>query len=144
MPFTARLASVGVFLLALAPWCQPAPVEAGQVRFQVPSPQAPSGPAGELSVIRSYHRRLTFTQDIQRIAVGNTEVLSAELLTSRELLVLGRETGRTTLIVWFVNGASLDCIFSVQRDLSVLERAGQRVTVRRVLRGNVRDDSIDT
>ena len=127
MAFTARLASVGVFLLALAAWCLPAPVAAGQVRFQVPSPQAPSGPAGELSVIRSYHRRLTFTQDIQRIAVGNTDILSAELLTSRELLVLGRETGRTTLIVWFVNGASLDYIFSVQRDLSVLERALERV-----------------
>ena len=83
--------------------------------------------AGELSVIRSYHRRLTFTQDIQRIAIGNTDILSAELLTSRELLVLGRETGRTTLIVWFTNGASLDYIFSVQRDLSVLERALERV-----------------
>jgi pilus assembly protein CpaC len=127
MAFTARLASVGVFLLGLAAWCQLAPVEAGQVRFQVPSPQASGGPAGELSVIRSYHRRLTFTQDIQRIAVGNTDILSAELLTSRELLVLGRETGRTTLIVWFDNGASLDYIFSVQRDLSVLERALERV-----------------
>jgi len=126
MAFTARLASVG-FLLALAAWLQPAPVEAGQERFQVPSPQAPNGPTGELSVIRSYHRRLTFTQDIQRIAIGNTDILSAELLTSRELLVLGRETGRTTLIVWFTNGASLDYIFSVQRDLSVLERALERV-----------------
>jgi Flp pilus assembly secretin CpaC len=120
------LASVG-FLLALAAWLQPAPVEAGQERFQVPAPQAPNGPVGELSVIRSYHRRLTFTQDIQRIAIGNTDILSAELLTSRELLVLGRETGRTTLIVWFANGASLDYIFSVQRDLSVLERALERV-----------------
>jgi len=126
MASTARLASVG-FLLALAAWLQPAPVEAGQERFQVPTPQAPNGPAGELSVIRSYHRRLTFTQDIQRIAIGNTDILSAELLTSRELLVLGRETGRTTLIVWFANGASLDYIFSVQRDLSVLERALERV-----------------
>ena len=126
MAFTARLASVG-FLLALAAWFQPTPVEAGQERFQVPSPQAPNGPTGELSVIRSYHRRLTFTQDIQRIAIGNTDILSAELLTSRELLVLGRETGRTTLIVWFTNGASLDYIFSVQRDLSVLERALERV-----------------
>ena len=126
MASTARLASVG-FLLALAAWLQPAPVEAGQERFQVPAPQAPNGPAGELSVIRSYHRRLAFTQDIQRIAIGNTDILSAELLTSRELLVLGRETGRTTLIVWFANGASLDYIFSVQRDLSVLERALERV-----------------
>jgi len=121
------MVSVGVFLLALAAWLEPAPVDAGQVRFQVPSPLAPAGPAGELSVIRSYHRRLTFTQDIRRIAIGNTDILSAELLTSREVLVLGRETGRTTLIVWFANGASLDYIFTVQRDLSVLERALERV-----------------
>src|SRR5882672_12205835 len=80
--------------------------------------------AGGLTVIiKSQHRRLPFAQDIARIAVGDTEILSAELITSREVLVLGRETGRTTLIVWFANGASREYLFSVERDLSVLERA---------------------
>ena len=74
-------------------------------------------------VIKSQYRRLTFPQDIQRIAVGDTEILSAEVISSRELLVLGRETGRTTLIVWFANGSSREYRFSVQQDLSVLERA---------------------
>jgi pilus assembly protein CpaC len=74
-------------------------------------------------VIKSQHKRLPFTQDIQRIAVGDTEILSAELITSREVLVLGRETGRTTLIVWFANGTSREYLFAVERDLSVLERA---------------------
>ena len=37
--------------------------------------------------------------------------------------MLGRETGRTTLIVWFANGSSREFAFAVQRDLSVLERA---------------------
>src|SRR2546426_5096119 len=74
-------------------------------------------------VIRSQYRRLSFTQDIQRIAVADTGILTAELITSRELLVLGRETGRTTLIVWFTNGSSREYLFAVQRDLSVLERA---------------------
>ena len=74
-------------------------------------------------VIRSQYRRLPFTQDIQRIAVADTGILTAELITSRELLVLGRETGRTTLIVWFTNGSSREFAFAVQRDLSVLERA---------------------
>src|SRR5262249_42816777 len=78
-------------------------------------------------VIRSQHRRLPFVQDIQRIAVGDTEILSAELIPSREVLVLGRETGRTTLIVWFANGTSREYLFSVQRDLSLLERALKRV-----------------
>ncbi|NOT25870.1 MAG: hypothetical protein HOP16_07170 [Acidobacteria bacterium] len=127
MALKARLASLGVCALALGAWLPAAPAEARQARIQVPPAQAPVGPATELSVIRSYHRRLTFTQDIQRVAIGNTDILSAELLTSRELLVLGRETGRTTLIVWFANGASLDYIFAVQRDLSVLERALEQV-----------------
>ena len=35
-------------------------------------------------------------RDIQRLAVGDTEIVSAEILTSREILVLGRATGRTT------------------------------------------------
>ena len=61
--------------------------------------------------------RIPFTQDIQRIAVGDSEILSAELITSREVLVLGRETGRTTVIVWFANGASREFRFAVQRDL---------------------------
>ncbi len=74
-------------------------------------------------VIRSQYRRLPVTQDIQRLAVADTEILTAELITSREVLVLGRETGRTTLIVWFADGSSREFAFAVQRDLSVLERA---------------------
>ena len=74
-------------------------------------------------VIRSQYRRLAFPQEIQRIAVGDTEILSAEVISSRELLLLGRETGRTTLIVWFTNGSSREYRLSVQQDLSVLERA---------------------
>src|SRR5712691_7395632 len=68
--------------------------------------------SGLTVVIKSQHRRLTFTQDIQRVAVGDTDILSAELITSREVLALGRETGRTTLVVWFVNGSSREYLFS--------------------------------
>src|SRR5207249_1622459 len=95
------------------------------VGYAEPFSQAPAlQVAGELAVvIKSQHRRMPFAQDIQRIAVGDTEILSAELITSREVLVLGRETGRTTLIVWFANGSSREYLFSVERDLSLLERA---------------------
>jgi Flp pilus assembly secretin CpaC len=78
---------------------------------------------GQNVIIKSQYRRLIFPQDIQRIAVGDTEILSAEVISSRELLLLGRETGRTSLIVWFANGLSTEYRFSVERDLSVLERA---------------------
>ena len=86
-------------------------------------------PAGAMNVlIKSQYRRLTFPLEIQRIAVGDTEILSAEVISSRELLLLGRDTGRTTLIVWFVNGSSSEYRFSVERDLSLLERALQSVS----------------
>jgi pilus assembly protein CpaC len=89
-----------------------------------PVAQAPEAP---VVVIISQYRRLPFTQDIRRIAVADPEILSAELITSRELLVLGRQTGRTTVIVWFANGLSREFAIAVQRDLSVLERALKRV-----------------
>ena len=90
---------------------------------QVPAQQANAQAATQVTVIRSQHRRLTFTQDIARLAVGDTEILSAEIITSREVLTLGRQSGQTTLIVWFANGTSREYVFSVQRDLSVLQRA---------------------
>lgn len=89
--------------------------------------QLAAAPDAPLVVIRSQYRRLPFPQDIQRIAVADTEILTAELITSREVLVLGRQTGRTTLIVWFGDGSSREFAFAVQRDLSLLERALARV-----------------
>ena len=90
---------------------------------QVAAVQAGVQPAAVNVLIKSQYRRLTFPQDIQRVAVGDTEIVSAEVISSRELLLLGRETGRTTLIVWFANGLSSEYRFSVERDLSLLERA---------------------
>jgi hypothetical protein len=90
---------------------------------QVPAALNAQAPATVNVLIKSQYRRLTFNQEIQRIAVGDTEILSAEVISSRELLLLGRETGRTTLIVWFTNGTSNEYRFSVERDLSLLDRA---------------------
>jgi Flp pilus assembly secretin CpaC len=78
-------------------------------------------------IVKSQHRRLPFVEDIKRLAVGDTDIVSAEIINSREILVLGRETGRTTLIVWFADGTSREFLIAVQRDLSVLERALKRV-----------------
>src|SRR6185295_16753520 len=90
---------------------------------QVPTALNPQAPAPVNVLIKSQYRRLMFLQEIQRIAVGDTEILSAEVISSRELLLLGRETGRTTMIVWFTNGTSNEYRFSVERDLSLLQRA---------------------
>ena len=103
---------------------QLAPDVASARQLAPPALQPPEPP---IVVITSQYRRLPFVQDIQRIAVADPEILSAELITSRELLVLGRQTGHTTVIVWFANGSSREFRFAVQRDLSVLERALKRV-----------------
>ncbi len=118
-----RAASLTVLALAVASSSGRATAFAAPLQAPLRRPPNTQRADGGLSVIiKSQHRRLPFPQDIQRIAVGDSEILSAELITSREVLVLGKGTGRTTLIVWFTNGSSREYLFSVERDLSVLER----------------------
>ncbi|MGQ0736790.1 MAG: pilus assembly protein N-terminal domain-containing protein [Acidobacteriota bacterium] len=116
-----RRATGFVALTLLASVVAGAAPAAGPAGLQITQPSAQ--PDRVTVVIRSQHRRLTFQDNIRRIAVADTEILSAELITSREVLVLGRETGRTTLLVWFEDGTFEERVFSVARDLSVLERA---------------------
>lgn len=84
-------------------------------------------PATSLTIVKSQYVRLPFTRDVQRIAVGDQEIAAVEIVTNRELLVLGRETGRTSLIVWFSDGSLTEHTLTVQRDLSILQAALQRV-----------------
>jgi Flp pilus assembly secretin CpaC len=116
-----------VVLFVMATFAPFGHASAGPQAVQTPQTQVQPGTGELLVVVKSQHRRLSFPQDIQRIAVGDTDILSAEVITSREVLVLGRETGRTTLIVWFLSGAWREYLFSVQRDLSVLEAALKRI-----------------
>ena len=52
------------------------------------------------SLIQWTHSRLVFDREIERVAVGQTKTLEVEVLGGRELLLLAKEVGRTTLIVW--------------------------------------------
>jgi Flp pilus assembly secretin CpaC len=76
-----------------------------------------------LTIVKSHHRRLTMKEDIARMAVGDSEIVSAELVTNRELLLLGVESGRTTLLIWFKSGQLREYLLIVERDLSVLHAA---------------------
>src|SRR5262245_23007746 len=76
-----------------------------------------------LAVIRSQYRRLSFPVDIRRIAVAETSIVTAELVTNREVLLAGRQTGRTTMVIWFANGQVREFPVAVQADLTVVERA---------------------
>ena len=80
--------------LTVALWALVALLGSGAATAQ---PVRDGGSADTVSIVRSQHRRITFTRDITRIAVGDTDIASAELLTSREVLTLGRQTGTTSL-----------------------------------------------
>jgi Flp pilus assembly secretin CpaC len=73
------------------------------------------------SVTLGMHSRLELGNEIQRVSVGNPQVLEIEVLSSRELLALGKSVGRTNLLVWYKNGATDDFRWTVQRDLSLLQ-----------------------
>jgi len=88
----------------------------------VVAPAAGQTPPG-VEVVRSQHVRLSFPRDIQRVAVGDEDIATVDVITSREVLVLGKETGRTTLITWFVGGGLSERVIVVSRDLSVLQSA---------------------
>lgn len=79
------------------------------------------------TVLKSHYLRLPFDRPVRRLAIGDAGLASAELVTDREVLVLGRDTGRTTLIVWFADGSLRQSVVSIQRDLSVLRDALHRI-----------------
>ena len=104
------------------------PSDIAQARPVLLTPQLMAQPSGApIVIIKSQYRRLQFGDEIKRIAVADTEILTAELVTSTEVLVLGKETGRTTCIIWFADGSSREFPMAVQIDLSVLERALKRI-----------------
>ena len=74
-------------------------------------------------IVRWTHARLLFSKDIDRIAVGSGEILEVELLSSREVLMLGNEIGQTSLIVWYTDNTTEAFLFSIIQDLSILKKA---------------------
>jgi len=117
MRFLRRVAVIAVALGALH--LQAPPVLAQQPDLSLATPDA----GAPLLVIRSQYRRLSFPVEIRRIAVAETSIVTAELVTNREVLLAGRQTGRTTMVIWFANGQVREFPVAVQADLTVLERA---------------------
>jgi len=117
MTLLRRVAVVTVTLGVLH--LQDAPARAQQPDLSLGATDA----GAPLVVIRSQYRRLSFPVDIRRIAVAETSIVTAELVTNREVLLAGRQTGRTTMVIWFANGQVREFPVGVQADLTVLERA---------------------
>lgn len=72
-------------------------------------------------LIESTHSRRLFERDIRRIASGNSAILSFELVSNREVLLLGKKPGQTSLIIWFADGTVREELYTVHRDLSMLQ-----------------------
>ncbi|WDT79415.1 MAG: pilus assembly protein N-terminal domain-containing protein [Candidatus Manganitrophus sp.] len=80
-----------------------------------------------LQMIKSQHRRLVLPEKVRRLAVGDNAIVSAELLTERELLLFGLNTGRTTVLAWLESGKMRTYLCVVEPDLSILHAALHQV-----------------
>ncbi|MHA7837840.1 MAG: pilus assembly protein N-terminal domain-containing protein [bacterium] len=81
----------------------------------------------ETAPIDSVHvgenERVVLAREILRIAVGDPGIASVQMISSREVLILGRRPGQTNLILWLDDGAVVERRVRVERDLSLLARA---------------------
>ncbi|WP_372797959.1 pilus assembly protein N-terminal domain-containing protein [Litorivivens sp.] len=69
------------------------------------------------------HTRLVFNKALKRVAVGQEATLQVEVLGTNEVLALGKNVGRTSIMVWYEDGTTENFLFSVIEDLSVLRKA---------------------
>lgn len=67
--------------------------------------------------------RMSFDLEIVRLAVGDPQVASVQMISSREILVLGRRPGQTNLLLWYADGRVAERSLRVERDLSILRGA---------------------
>jgi len=93
------------------------------VGLVAPPAAAAADDAGHRSILLGTHRRELFDADVQRIAVADPDVLDVQPVKSRELMILGKSLGQSSLLVWFENGSFLEQMWRVGRDLGPLATA---------------------
>lgn len=76
-----------------------------------------------IHVIVGTHERVLLGGDAQRVAVGDEDIAFPELLESREVLVLGKKAGSTTLNAWLETGEVEVYTLRVSRDIALLQGA---------------------
>ena len=91
-------------------------VASAHLTAQIEAPQAQAAETRTVTV--GTHVRLQLTREIERVAVGDPNVLEVELLSTTEALVLGKQTGR------LVNGA-----LAGAAEGDVVERGSRRVSL---------------
>ena len=76
-----------------------------------------------LTVLRGNHFLLELEAPATRVAVGDPETLSHELLDASSVLLLGRGVGRTSLLVWSGGTTPQSYAVAVEPDLTLLREA---------------------
>lgn len=66
---------------------------------------------------------LTFSKDIEKVAVGSPDIIKVASPTKRDVVLNGAKVGRTSVTVWYVGGGNEQFMVTVQRDISILESA---------------------
>lgn len=125
-----RLASLGVVTLMLAMLGASVPAISNSNQDNTPPALLEVLSAGKRSkelknLVESTQARLLFSKEIgTRVAIGNEEIAKVEeIVSSREIVLIGKKIGTTSLMVWFKDGTVEQYMFSVTRDLTVLQSA---------------------
>ena len=75
------------------------------------------------TIVKSTYDRLVFDKRVTRLAVADENIVKMTELSKYELLALGVEIGRTSAVIWFEDGESLQLSIAVELDLTVLRGA---------------------
>lgn len=74
-------------------------------------------------LVKWTHTRFVFNRDIARVALGHETTLDVNVVNGRELLILAKKLGRTSMMVWYDDSTSETFLLGVTEDYSVLENA---------------------
>ena len=74
-------------------------------------------------LVKWTHTRFVFNRDIARVALGHETTLDVNVVKGRELLILAKKLGRTSMMVWYDDNTSKTFLLGVTEDYSVLENA---------------------
>jgi Flp pilus assembly secretin CpaC len=98
---------------------------------------------------------LNFEKDIKRVAISDENILNFTLITNSQLLIQAKKLGKTNVLIWFADGEIKDISYSIGNTPHMTEKvieeavrkldkgAGDKVTVRRIVRGAVANDKED-
>ncbi|MCL4401306.1 MAG: type II and III secretion system protein family protein [Acidobacteria bacterium] len=84
-------------------------------------------PVRNLVLTQGRGELLQFNQDIQKVAVAEPKIADAVVLSPREVMVNGKSTGNTTVIIWETGQAPAKYAVSVTADTTDFESFRQQI-----------------